>query len=82
MYNYELIYKNLEKVNDSLNDDKEKLKSIFTHVNIFSYIPDFEKYYPKYKTLKIGNKIFKYVIDAEKYTKRKSMQYTSKTVKV
>lgn len=83
MYNYELIYKNLEKVNDSLNDDKEKLKSIFTkNIERFVYIPDFEKHHPKYKTLKIGNKIFKYVINAEKYITRKSMQYTSKTVKV
>ena len=82
MYNYELIYKNLEKVTDSLNDDKEKLKSIFTHVDMFSYIPDFEKYYPKHKTLKIGNKIFKYTVDVEKFNIRKSMQYTSKTVKV
>lgn len=82
MYNYELIYKNLEKVTDSLNDDKEKLKSIFTHVDMFSYIPDFEKYYPKYKTLKIGNKIFKYTVNVEKFNIRKSMQYTSKTVKV
>lgn len=83
MYNYELIYKNLEKVNDSLNDDKEKLKSIFTkNIERFTYIPDFEKYYPKYKTLKIGNKIFKYTINVEKFNTRKSMQYTSKTVKV
>lgn len=81
MYDYESIYNTLQKVNDSLKDDKEKLKSIFTKVDKFVYIPDFEKYHPIYKTLKIGNKIFKYIIEPKKYIIRKSMLYTSKTIK-
>ena len=82
MYNYELIYNKLQKINEDLQDDETKLKSIFTkNIERFVYIPDFEKYHPKYKTLKIGNKIFKYTINIEKFNIRKSMLYTSKTVK-